>query len=321
MDIDSIPKEKIALQLYQFVTESYQHSLSQIERTRLERLNLLKENLIKLTISECQDLMLSWEEDDLNRSVLDQNMGVNLSIIIDNNNYERIDFKVFNQFQNYWRNGDSRNSCLAISIIFSYQFSLAKTSKKDDYNYIDSDLLNEVMEKGITLYSLWYKHQKSYLFPTIQDILNMKKCDAFKKQLNIKDEIAGYCVIHDKEMELLEKSNTKLTFKLLFPYIFEIFKNSPHTECIISIINCNNNYSFTIGIEKNMIYLFDSHGYENSNYIDFIRCNDYQIIIEYILNKYSIEGIINEDDVKIKRSKENDFSFISKYTYTATIFY
>jgi len=319
MDIDTTPKEKVALQLYQSVTDSYQNSLSQIERTRLERLNFLKENLIKLTIHECQELMLKWEEDYLNFNIIDQNFW-NLPII-NNSSYERIDIKVFNQFQNYWKNGDSRNSCLAISIIFSYQFNLAKTVEKNDINYIDYDMIIEVMEKGIKLYTLWYAHQKSYLFPTIQDILNLKKCSAFKKSLNIKDEIAGFCVIHDEKLELLEKSNTKLTLKLLFPYIFEKFKNSPQIECIISIINCRNNYTFTIGFEKNMIYLFDSHGFDNSNYIDFIHCNDSKIIIDYILNKYSIEGIIDENDLERKRKNETLYSFIANYTYTATIFY
>lgn len=318
MDIDTTPKEKVALQLYQFVTDSYQNSLSHIEKTRLERLNLLKENLIKLTINDCQQLMLKWEEDDLNFNIIDQNL-FNLPII--NDYYERIDFKVFNQFQNYWKNNDSRNSCLAISIIFAYQFNLAKTLEKNDKNYIDSDMIIEVMEKGIILYSLWYNHQKSYLFPTIQDILNLKKCTAFKKSLNIKNEIAGFCVIQDEKLELTEKLNTKLTLKLLFPFIFDKFNNNPQIECITVIINCRNNYTFTIGFEKNKIFLFDSHGYDNSNYIDFIKCNDSKIIIDYILNKYSIEGIIDENDLERKRKNETLYSFIANYTYTATIFY
>ena len=362
MDVDQSPKEKIASTLYGFISDSYQNSLTKIELVRQQRLEILKSGLIALTIRECQDIMLKWQEEDSNFLVLESNLmnydkAQELNLMNygkkreESFRYNRIETTVPNQFQSSWKDQNSCKSCLAISVVFAYQFNLAKTKFIRDKSYIDDDLITITMENGIKLYNIWFKKQREpehlkhlrnqierdildaktvediLNFPLVTDILNLKACEAFKESLNIREEIGGLCVINDRDYEIEEKSDSRPTLRLLFEKILEIFKDNQLIKCIPVIIDCCGNYTFTVGFHKEnnkiILYLFDSHGYDKSKNItvDFITSEYPETIIDYILKKFSVKEIYNEKDHQSKSIFMSDEEITSKYTYCATIFY
>jgi hypothetical protein len=369
MDIDATPKEKIASTLYEFISNSYKNSLTKIELVRQQRLEILKHGLISLTIRECQALMSEWEDADSNFLVLESNFmnndyrrkereetGIEITlneISDDHVKYKRIETIIPNQFQSYWKDQNSCKSCLAISVVFAYLFHLAKTKYNRDKDYIDDQFIGQTMERGIQLYNIWFakqrepdnlthlrnKIEKDILtpskvedilnYPLVTDILNLKECEGFKESLILRKEIAGICVINNRDYELENKSDSKPTLRLLFENVFQIFKDCQIIKCIPVIINCCGNYSFTVGFHKEennkkiMMYLFDSHGYDKSKNItvDFISSEYPQTIIDYILKKFSIKEINDRKDHQSKSTFMSDEEIISKYTYCATIFY
>jgi len=368
MDIDASPKERIASTLYEFISNSYQNSLTKIELVRQQRLEILNHGLISLTIRECQDLMSEWQDQDSNFLVLESNfmnydcrrkereetgIEINLNKISDNHSkYNRIENIIPNQFQSSWKDQNSCKSCLAISVVFAYLFHLAKTRYNRDKDYIDDQFIGQTMERGIKLYNIWYNKQRTpdhlkllrnkiekniltvstvediLNYPLVTDILNLKDCEAFKESLILRKEIGGLCVINNRDFELEEKSNSRLTLKLLFEEVLQIFKDNQLIKCIPVIIDCCGNYTFTVGfhkedIKKIIMYLFDSHGYDKSKNItvDFIKSEYPQTIIDYILKKFSIKEINDRKDHQSKSTFMSDEEIISKYTYCATIFY
>lgn len=355
MDVEGTPKEKIASTLYGFISDSYQNSLTKIELVRQQRLEILKSGLISMTIRDCQEIMLKWQEEDSNFLILESNLmnyHDSHKEREESINYIRIETTIPNQFQSSWEDPNSGKSCLAISVVFAYQFHLAKTRFIRDKDYIDDLFIEEAMERGIKLYNIWFKKQREpdhlkhlrnqiennilnastvqdiLNFPLVTDILNLKACEAFKESLNIREEIGGLCVINDKKYEIEEQSNSKLTLKLLFEKILQLFKDNQLIKCIPVIIDCCGNYTFTVGFHKEshnkiLMYLFDSHGYDKSKNttVDFITSEYSQTIIDYILKKFSVREINDGKDHQSKSIFMSDEEITSKYTYCATIFY
>jgi hypothetical protein len=288
-----------------------------------ERIKFLDSQLINVTSHKINEIMNGW-----NNSTFDINFHEDYINPL-TQNFIRINSKVFNQFNFNMIN--TSKSCTCISIMFCYFFETIYNDNNmiiENCNTINDENMTDIMINGTKLFNRWEKNGKKNIYPTVIELLKSKSCQkVFNKCLNGQEEFGGIVKIEDEKIELSNEFNGKPTLESTFLYATNLFFNYK-INCVSLVITCKIGYTFSVILTKPLfekslkkeeklkykfdIYFFDSHGRQTNQFVDFIKCQNIESIINYIIQKYQIP---------IFKNKEIHNDLLNNYVYSSVIFY
>lgn len=307
--------------LYNHAETLKRRAYHQIDQLYNDRIKYLDSQLVNLNAQKINEIMIGW-----NNTTFDINFNQDyIEPLI--KNFIRIDSKVLNQF--HFDMINTHKSCTCISIMFCYYFEIIY----NDNNMINEENIIDIMKNGTTLFNRWEKNEylkkdNKNTYPTVLELLKSKSCQkVFNKTLSGQEEFGGNVKIEDEKIESMEEFNGKPTLESTLLYATNLFFNYK-INCVSLVITCKIGFTFSIiltkpSFEKSLnkkeklkhkfdIYFFDSHGIPTNKFIDFIKFQNIESVINYIIEKYEIP-IITKNSINFK----NELNYI----YSSVIFY